>query len=179
MEFKVNDLSLSEREVEVTLTYDEIKTDLEKEVKKQSKNIQLAGFRKGKVPVNVLKKMYGDALEYEASEKVANKRFWELADKEHFHPIGQPSMTDIKFKPGEDFLFKVKFEILPKLEVKEYTGLEIEIPKFEVKEEDVDSELNYLLKSNRQVIPVFSLFICSKLPWVHYLKSVSDFSRFY
>lgn len=148
MEFKINDLSLSEREVEVTLTYDEIKTDLEKEVKKQSKNIQLAGFRKGKVPVNILKKMYGDTLEYEASEKVANKRFWELADKEHFHPIGQPSMTDIKFKPGEDFLFKVKFEVLPKLEVKEYTGLDVEIPKFEVKEEDVNSELNYLLKSN-------------------------------
>ncbi|MCZ7613232.1 MAG: trigger factor family protein [Ignavibacteriaceae bacterium] len=48
MEFKVNDISQSEREVEVILNYDEIKTDIDAEVKKQAGKLQVPGFRKGK-----------------------------------------------------------------------------------------------------------------------------------
>ena len=148
MEYKINDLSLSEKEVEITLAYDEIKNDVETEVKKQTKNIQISGFRKGKVPMHLLKKMYGDALEHEASEKVANNQFWEIAKEKHLHPIGQPSLTDIKFKPGEDLYFKVKYEVYPHLDVKDYTGNEIEIPDFQVKDEEVDTEIEYILKTN-------------------------------
>ena len=148
MEFKINELSLTENEVEVTFAYDEIKDNIDGEVKKQSKKIQIPGFRKGKVPVSILKKMYGDSLEYEASEKVANNRFWELAENQHLHPLGQPRLTDLKFKPGEDFSFKVKYEVMPKLEVKEYTDLVIEIPELIIKDEDVDAEIKNILKSN-------------------------------
>ena len=74
MEYKLNELNSSEQEVEVSYAYDEIKKEIETEVRKQTKNIQMPGFRKGKVPLGVLKKMYGDALEHEASEKVANSK---------------------------------------------------------------------------------------------------------
>jgi trigger factor len=148
LEYKINDISLTEREIEISLPFDEIKTDVETEVKKQTKNIQIAGFRKGKVPPALIKKMYGDALEYEASEKVANHQFWEIAKENHLHPIGQPAMTDIKYKPGEDLFFKVKYEVVPKLDVVDYTGLTIEIPKFEIKDDEVDAEIKYILKAN-------------------------------
>jgi trigger factor len=148
LEYKINEISPSEKEVEVKYSYDEIKSDVESEVKKQSKKIQIPGFRKGKVPISVLKKMYGDSLEYEASEKVANDNFWTLAKEKHFHPIGQPVLTDIKFKPGDDFSFKVKYEIVPKIEAKDYKDLEIKIPNFEAKDEDVEKEIKYILRAN-------------------------------
>jgi trigger factor len=148
LEFKINDISLTEKEIEVTLPFDEIKTEVESEVKKQTKSIQIAGFRKGKVPPSLIKKMYGDALEHEASEKVANHQFWEIAKGNHLHPIGQPTMTDIKFKPGEDLFFKVKYEVVPNLEVKDYTGLDVEIPKFDVKDDEIEAEIKYILKAN-------------------------------
>ena len=148
MEYKINDISLTEREIEVSLPFDEIKTNVEIEVKKQTKSIQIAGFRKGKVPPTLIKKMYGDALEYEASEKVANHQFWEIAKENHLHPIGQPAMTDIKYKPGEDLFFKVKYEVVPKLNVVDYMGLTIEIPKFEIKDDEVEAEIKYILKAN-------------------------------
>lgn len=148
MEFKINDLSVTEKEVEITFAYDEIKTDVENEVKKQTKKVQLPGFRKGKVPLALLKKMYGDSFEYEASEKIANNKFWEVAKENHFHPLGQPTLTEINFKPGEDLNFKVKYEVIPQLEVKDYTGLKIEIPDYSVKDSDVEAEINYILKAN-------------------------------
>ena len=148
MELKINDLSISEREVEVTFPYEEIKSQLESEILKQTKKIQLPGFRKGKVPVNMLKKMYGDSLEFEASEKIASDKFYSISKEKHLHPIGQPTITDLKFNPGENLFFKVKYDVLPELEVKDYTDLEIEIPHLQVKDEMIETEIQNILKSN-------------------------------
>lgn len=149
MEVKINDVSVSEKEVEVTLKYDEIKTDIENEVKKKSKNIQLPGFRKGKVPVSMIKKMFGDTLENEASEKVANNQFWNVAKEKDLKPIGQPTLTDIKFNPGEDLYFKVNYEIFPEVEVKEYTNFDIEVPDFKVSDKEIEHEIDHILQANR------------------------------
>ena len=148
MEFVVNDISQSEKEVEITLNYDEIRNEIDKEVKKQAQQIQLPGFRKGKVPKTILKQRYGNALEIEASEKVANARFWQLAKENSFNPIGQPVMTDLDFNIEKDFKFKVKYEVIPEIEVKDYTGQLIEVPEINVKPEEVEKEIQHLLRSN-------------------------------
>ena len=148
MEFVVNEISQSEKEVEVTLNYDEIKNEIDDEVKKQARNIQVPGFRKGKVPKNILKQRYGNALEFEASEKVANARFWQLAKENNLRPVGQPVMTDIDFNPEKDFKFKVKYEVVPEIEVKDYKNQLIEVPDIKVKPEEVDNEIHKILRSN-------------------------------
>ena len=148
MEFKVNDISQSEKEVEVTLSYDEIRNEIDSEVKKQSSKIQIPGFRKGKVPKQIIKQRYGDALEYEASEKVANSRFWQLAKDNQLNPIGQPVMTDLDFHPEKEFKFKIKYEVLPEIDVKDYTGQSIEVPDLIAKSEDVQKEIENILRSN-------------------------------
>lgn len=148
MEFKINDLSTSEKEVEIILSYSEVKDDINKEVLKQTKKIQMPGFRKGKVPIHMLKKMYGDALEYEAAEKVANGEFWKVVKENQINPIGQPVLTDMKFEPGADLTFKVKYEVMPELEVKNYTGNDIEIPELAAQDEAVEEEIKHILKSN-------------------------------
>ena len=148
MEFKVNDISQSEKEVEVTLSYDEIRSEIDSEVSKQTTKIQVPGFRKGKVPKHIIKQRYGDSLEFEASEKVANSRFWEIAKEKDLRPIGQPVMTDLDFNIEKDFKFKVKYEVMPDLEVKDYTGQLIEVPEINVKPEEVEKEIEHLLRSN-------------------------------
>lgn len=148
MKFTLNEINQSEKEISIELDYPDFKDELDEEVKKQAKKIQIAGFRKGKVPPNILKQRFGDALEYEASEKVANSQFWKIADENNLRPIGTPVLTDIKFNPGQDLSFKVKFEMLPSLEPKNYTGLEILVPSFEVTDHDVEHELGHILKAN-------------------------------
>ncbi|MDH7603546.1 MAG: trigger factor family protein, partial [Melioribacter sp.] len=74
MEYKVNQLEDSIQEIEVNLTYDEILPEIEKAYEEERKNITIDGFRKGKAPLSLIKKFYGDAIEYDASEKIANKR---------------------------------------------------------------------------------------------------------
>lgn len=146
MEVKVNQISDAINEVEVNLTYEEIQSEIEEAYQEERKNIEIDGFRKGKVPMPMLKKLFGEAIEYKASEKIATKKFWDVVDQENLKPISTPQLTDIDFQIGSKLFFKVKFEVKPKLELKNYTNLEIEKPVFKVKEEEVEKEIDYLLK---------------------------------
>jgi len=148
LDSKVNVLGSYEHEVEVTLSYDEIKTDIDDAYKKERKNIELPGFRKGKVPMQMLKKVYGEAIEYKASESIAQKKFWDVVEELKLNPISMPQLTDIDFQMGEKLFFKVKYEVKPEVEVKDYKGIEVEKPIFKVKEDDIEREVTNLLKSH-------------------------------
>lgn len=147
MDTKVNVLSNVEHELEVTLSYDEISSEINDAYKKEGKDISMPGFRKGKVPMHILKKSFGDAIEYKASEDIANKKFWEVVEDMKLEPISTPSMTDLDFVRGEKLFFKIKYEVKPVLELKDYSGLEIEKPIFKVKDSDIEAEIEHIKKS--------------------------------
>ena len=148
METKINIISESENELEVNLSYDEIQTEIEEAYNKERKKLELPGFRKGKVPLAMVKKIYGDAIEYRASEDIATKKFQEIVTEQKLEPISTPQMTDIDFERGTKLTFKVKYEIKPVLDLKDYTGNEIKKIIWEATDQQVDDELNYLLRTN-------------------------------
>ncbi len=150
MDSKVNVLGDYEHEVEVTLSYDEIQPEINEAYKEERKNIELPGFRKGKVPLGMVKNMYGEAIEYKASESIAQKKFWSAVDELDLKPISMPQLVDIDFKRGEELKFKVKYEVKPEIEVKDYKNIEVEKPIFKVKEEDIEAEVTNLLKSQAE-----------------------------
>ncbi len=73
MELKINQLSDSQQEIEVSLEYNEITAEIDEAYQEERKNITIDGFRKGKAPMGMVKKLYGEAIEYKASENIANK----------------------------------------------------------------------------------------------------------
>ena len=147
MEKKVNEIAKHEHELEITLTYDEIKPEIEEAYNKERKKISIDGFRKGKAPLHVIKKMYGESIEYQAAESISNKKFWDIVDSDDLKPISTPKLVDIDFVKGEKLSFKVKYEVKPILELKDYKGLEIEKPILKVRNEDVEYELSRILKA--------------------------------
>ncbi len=146
LEVKVNNLSDISQEVEVNLTYDEILPEIQDAYKEESKTIQIDGFRKGKAPMTMIKKLYGEAIEYKASDKIATKKFWEVVDKENLKPISTPHLIDIDFQMGSKLSFKIQYEVKPKLTVKDYKNIEVEKPVFKIKENEIEKEVDYLLK---------------------------------
>jgi trigger factor len=148
LETKINVVSESEHELEVVLNYDEIQPEMEKAYQEERKKIELPGFRKGKAPMSLLKRMYGDAIEYQASEKIANKVFWDIVEDQKLNPISAPKMVDLNFEKDSKLAFKIRYEVKPELDVKNYTGLEVRKVTFDVDEEQVNSEISYLQKTN-------------------------------
>ncbi|MBZ0181504.1 MAG: trigger factor [Melioribacteraceae bacterium] len=147
METKINVISEAENELEVSLSYDEILPEIEEAYKEERKNISMPGFRKGKVPTSMLKKMYGEAIEYKASEKIANSKFWNIVDEMGLKPISTPQLVDIDYDFGKKLSFKIKYEVMPQIELKDYKGQDIEKPIFKIKDDDIDKEINHMLKA--------------------------------
>lgn len=149
MNYTINDISNVEKEIEVTLTHDDYKKDFDKEYKKITNGISYPGFRKGKVPANILKQAYGDSLNYDAAEKVIANHFFKLAEEKDIKYISRPSITDIKFEDNSDLVYKVKYEVFPQIELNKYTGLSVEVPEFVVSDEEINEEIKYQSQKDR------------------------------
>ncbi|MCC6548660.1 MAG: trigger factor [Ignavibacteriaceae bacterium] len=142
METKFNIIHESEKEIEVTLTPEDYTESLNKEVKKLEGKIEIKGFRKGKVPPQVIKRMYGESLQYEAAEEVVQKSFAEIVKGGTINPLpGTPRIVDLKFKPAEDLTYKVRYEVNPEIELKQYKGIEVEVDELVVSDSILAEEL--------------------------------------
>merc|ERR1711879_96681 len=148
LDTRINKISDIEKEIEVILGYDEIKKELEEAYHKERKNIAMPGFRKGKVPMGMIKKMYGEAIEYKACEDIANDKFFEVMKSSELQPVNTPSLTDLNYEKEKQLTFKVKFQVKPELEVKDYKGVEVEKIIFKIRDEDIDGEIARLKQSN-------------------------------
>ncbi len=146
MEVKVTQPSADQQEVEISLTYAEIQPEIQNAYKEEAKKLTIDGFRKGKAPMGMIKKLYGEAIEYKASEDISSKKFWDAVDQEGLKPISTPQLLDIDFAIGEKLTFKVRYEVKPKIEVKDYTGIEVEKPVFKFEAADVEKEIDFMMK---------------------------------
>lgn len=144
MDSQLKNISDSQFEVTISYSYDEVKDDFAKEVEKKIRKIEIPGFRKGKAPASYIKKLYGDSLEYQASETLANKFFWDFIDSQNIKLVGKPVLSDIDLKINELFKFTIAYEVFPQLEVQGYTGHEIEVPELTVTDEALATQIENL-----------------------------------
>lgn len=140
-------LEKSQIELEVTLTFDEFKPYIDKGVKKLAEQIKIEGFRPGKAPYEVIKQKVGEMGVLEESANVAvRKTVDEVLDKnlDGEQLAGQPQVEIVKLAPNNDFIYKIKIPILPKVELKEYKNLNIKAEKAQADDKDLEKTLEQL-----------------------------------
>lgn len=144
MEFKINKIDAVKQEVEFELTYADLAPHFEKAFQKYQKKAEIPGFRKGKAPVSMIKRMYGDMIEQASLEDVANEVYKNYLDEHHVHPLGEAQMVDMDYEAKQLFKFKIKYEIKPEFELADYKGVEVNRTIHNVDEKMVDDEVKYL-----------------------------------
>ncbi len=148
VEVTVHTLSDCDREMEFQLTTEELAPHFEVAYKKAIPVIEIKGFRKGKVPFAMIKKMFGESIEIQAIEVLSNDTFKKTIEERNILPIGTPTMVDMKYKRGEPLAFKVKYEVKPEFEVKDFRGLEVEQFVHHTNENELHDEIKRLQHIN-------------------------------
>ncbi len=138
MKTTIHERSQVQRELEIFVDEAELQEAFDEAYKTMRPKLALPGFRPGKAPMGMLKKMHGDAIEGEALEKLAQEKFREALEENKIEPIGQPVMTDLHRHKGEGAHFKVVYEIPPVIELKDMSEVEVEKRIIPVTDEDVD-----------------------------------------
>jgi trigger factor len=151
---EIVEVSSCKRNLAVEVPPQEVDQEVDNLAREYARNAKVPGFRPGKVPLNIIRQRHGSDLLKDATQSII-ERCWKNALSEHdLHPLAQPVVKEIENKPGSPLKFTVSFEILPKLEVKDYTGVPVTLASAEVTEENVNQAIESLREQHAQFVPV-------------------------
>jgi trigger factor len=132
--------------INVVVEPDELRPAIDRTARRLSREVRVPGFRKGKVPRQVIEARIGrDALLAEAIEQEAVPEFYAKAIEElGVQPLSRAQVEPPDYKDGQPLEFSATFEVKPELDLPPYRGVEVERPALEVTDEHVDTQLERL-----------------------------------
>jgi trigger factor len=134
----------------LTIPAEDIEARVDQEVKRIAPQIRMPGFRPGKVPPNLIRKMHGDALRGDALNTAVQDGVQQLLAEKNIRPALQPQVElDQSYEPGKDAEVKVRLEALPDLPAPKIDGLKLERLTVEADEALVDEQLKQLASTNK------------------------------
>ena len=153
MDIKLKELNTFARELVINLVWSEIEQDFEEAIKTFSKKIKLPGFRPGKVPRKVLMGQFKPSIEADFIDKSVNKYYSKALEEEKIIPVNMGSISDVHFLHGENFKFKVSFEVEPKINLPKLkkNTLKVEKTKYVTDEQDIDMAIDEVRNGHAEV----------------------------
>jgi len=146
MQVSVETTSNLERRLTITLEADKINTAVDERVKKVAPQVNLNGFRKGKVPFKVVKQNYGAGIRQEVLGEMMSESFGQAVEQEQLRPAGQPQVEPQEIDPSKDFVFTATFEVYPEFSLTSLSGVEIKKPQTDISDADVEDMIETLRK---------------------------------
>jgi trigger factor len=143
---KINDFTY---ELAISAKWIDIKEDFNSAKKKVAKEIKLPGFRKGKIPENILMSQYIHSVEMGFVQDFCEKYYLMALQEEKLTPINQAQLKDIDFSYEKDLSFKSEFEIEPSLSLPKFKKnmVSVEKIKFLSNDEEVDKTIENIMNS--------------------------------
>ncbi len=146
MQVSIETTSGLERRMTVGIPAEQVETEVQKRLQQAAKTVRMNGFRKGKVPLKVVKQQYGAGVRQEVLGEVMSRSFYEAVQKEDVKPAGQPAIEPKEMGEGKDIEFTATFEVYPEVALGEFSGFEITKLNAEVTDADVVTMIETLQK---------------------------------
>ena len=139
--------------VEVKLSPEKVKDEFDKTYEDIRRVANVPGFRIGKAPRDLLEQHYGKTAREEVIKKLVPETYRKILEQYKLDPIGYPDISDVKLDLKEGFSYRASIETRPDFSLKNYKGLRLKKKSVEVKEEDVQKNLEALREQNAQNVP--------------------------
>ncbi|MDD7274607.1 MAG: trigger factor [Treponema sp.] len=152
---EITKLENSAVKLTVTIAKKDVAAEYNESIAKYAKNIQIPGFRKGKVPVSVLERKYGEMLKADAAAELIEKTLGEVFESidEKPLPYAQPTMDEAPvLDVTKDLTFTVTYDVFPTVKVESLDGITIKEPVVEIGEEELNTELQQIRERNAMVV---------------------------
>jgi len=133
-----------ERQLKIGVPADRIEKEVTERLQKATKTVSIAGFRKGKVPLKVVKQQYGKGVRQEVVGEVVNSSFYEAIKQEDLQPVGQPRIDDVTDVEGQDLEYVAVFEVYPEVALAELGKVAIARPVTDLNDSDVETMIEVL-----------------------------------
>ncbi|HIV16382.1 MAG TPA: trigger factor, partial [Candidatus Alectryocaccobium stercorigallinarum] len=155
MSVQVEKLEKNTAKLTIEVPAEEFDNAMQEAYKKEKKNFSIPGFRKGKVPKQMIEKMYGPEIFYEeAANILLSENYPKSAEESGLRILSRPEIDVTQIKKGEPFIYTAVVAIYPEFEIGNYKGIEVPIQNREVTDEDLQRELDRELEKNSRTVTV-------------------------
>ncbi len=155
MSLQVEKLEKSMAKLTIEVSADDFEKALQSAYKKQKNRISIPGFRKGKVPRQMVEKMYGAEIFYEdAANELIPKAYGEAYDECEESIVSRPQIDVVQAEKGKPFIFTATVALKPEVTLGEYKGLKVEKYDVDVTEDEIDAKIKEEAQKNARQVTV-------------------------
>lgn len=155
MSLQVENLEHNMAKLTITVSAEEVEKALQAAYLKQRSKISLPGFRKGKVPRQMIEKMYGPEVFYdEAANHMISEAYGKAYDECELEIASQPTIDVVQLEKGKDFIFTGEVAVKPEVKLGEYKGLKVDKVSTRVMQKEVDEEIEKERERNARTVEV-------------------------
>lgn len=152
MEVKMEKIETNVVKLEVKATAENFNEALNKAFKKNQKKFNVPGFRKGKVPMAIVKKYYGiEALYEDAINLVIDETYPKALSDNNIRPVDYPEIDVLEVGEGKELVYTAKVTVYPEVELGQYKEIEVEKVTYEVSEDEIQKRLTSMQEKNARV----------------------------
>ena len=155
MSLQVENLEKNMAKLTIEVPASEFEKALQSAYNKQKKSISVPGFRKGKVPRQMVEKMYGPEIFYEdAANELIPTAYEEELKNCDLEIVSRPTVDIVQIKKGENFIFTAEVAVKPEVTLGEYKGMEVDKTSTRVTQKEVEAKIKEEAEKNARTVTV-------------------------
>lgn len=154
MKSTLNELSGCKKELQMEISSEKASQEFEKTVQKYAQKAKIKGFRKGKAPKDLIKRLFHSEIKSSVIDTLVPKALQQELKNKDINPVGMPVIKELHFEEGEPLQVKAQFEVWPDFELPDYKNIKVEKKKASVSQKEVENSLKELQMRSAQYIPI-------------------------
>ncbi|MBT1070280.1 trigger factor [Pelotalea chapellei] len=154
MQVTVEAINPVTKKVFIEIPSEQVDAEIEKTYANIQKKAKLQGFRPGKAPMQLVKRTYSDAMRDQVMRRFYEQTLFKALDEHKIEPIDSPTIESDILEPGSPFKYSALVEVMPEVQITDYTGLEVTREKYKFNPENIEGELKRMQENMAQLVPV-------------------------
>jgi trigger factor len=154
MQVSIETLSSLERKMTIEVPAERVESQVQTKLQEAARTYHMKGFRKGKVPLKVIKDRFGRGVRQEVLGEVMSQSYYEALGQQKVKPASQPKIEARSFEEGKNLQFVALFEVYPEVKLADFASINVEKKTADITETDVDNMIETLRKQRQTWVEV-------------------------
>ena len=162
MDIEIEEVDSCNKKIKFVIPYNNYKKEVDKYYQKLGREVKVPGFRKGKVPASLLEKQFGPDVKKEVlSNLISNELNKAIAEKD-LRAIGQPHLLEVNAEEDTDISVSASVEVLPSIDIKDYSSIEMEMKIPRITDEEVDQTIETFRQRKAKTVEIIDRSVQEK-----------------